>query len=454
MRGSRVDVPRVWSAPPPEEVVALKLFNLLRVRDRRLGGAAVGLLFAATLAGAGTTLTGAGTATALPGVTSQWVGAWAAAPAGAGAGSSRLGFTNQSVRMIVRTSVSGDAVRIRVSDAFGDRNVNVGHATIALPDTGTPEATDVDQGTIRELTFNGGSQSVLVLKGAQVLSDAVDLRVAALQELVVTLYFPAETGPATWHFSARTTSYVGAGDLAGTAGGAGFTINRTSWYFLAGVDVRSSTAIGAVSILGDSLVDGNQSTLGANKRWTDRLAERLVSERPFGPFQLGVLNQGLAGGQLGHDGTEVGAGFPELGLNGLARLYRDGFSQTGVRVVVVCLGINDVQISNDTAATIINGLKQISTQIRERGLVAVGCTITPFEGFSSWTPEKEATRVAVNDYLRQTADFHGVLDFDSVLRDPAAPSRIRADLASADFIHPNDAGYRAMADAIPLNLIQ
>lgn len=390
-------------------------------------------------------------ATAVPGSpAAQWVGAWAAAPTAAGGGSSKDGFTDQSVRMTVRASVGGDAVRIRVSDAFGDRPLTVGHATVALPDPATPERSDVKAGSVRELSFSGNA-SIVVPKGAQVLSDPVPFKVSALQELVVTLYLPIATGPSTWHWTSNSTTFVGAGDQAATPAGAGFTVTRASWYFLTGVDVQGRFGIGSFAILGDSLTDGNASTLDANRRWPDRLAERLVADHPFGPFQIGVLNLGLAGNEVLHDGSEIS--FNELGVNGLARLNRDAFAQSGVKVVAFCLSINDIHIFGEPAANLITGLKQAAAQIREQGLIPIGCTVTPFEGFSSWTPGKETIRQAVNAYVRDNHDFAGVLDFDRVLRDPAAPTKIRAEWDSGDHIHPTDAGYRAMADSIPLGLV-
>lgn len=380
----------------------------------------------------------------------DWVGTWAAAPAAAGAGSSRLGFVDQSVRMIVHTSVGGEAVRIRLSATFGDRPLVVGHATVALPETDTPELTDVEASTVRDLSF-GGARSVTVPRGGQVLSDPLTMTVGALQDLVLTLYFPVETGPSTWHFTARATSFVGTGDLAGDPGGAGFTITRTSWYFLTGVDVLNSKLPRSIAVLGDSITDGSQSTINGNRRWTNRLAERLVTERPLALRDFGVLNEGLAGNRVLLDGSDIN--FPELGVNGLARFHRDVFSQTGVRTVVVLLGINDIQITNAPADAVIAGLRQLVEQAQQNDVEVVVGTLLPFEGFPSWTPEKEATRQAVNAYIRGATDLDGVIDFDAVMRDPAQPTRLRPEWDSGDHIHPNDAGYRAMGDAVPLALL-
>lgn len=409
------------------------------------------ILAALSVLALSTTLVGASAGNANAPSEAEWVGTWTAAPAAAGAGSSALGFTNQSVRMIVHTSVGGEGLRIRISDTFGDRGLQVGHATVALPDTSTPALTDVDAATIHELTF-GGSSSVVVRKGAQVLSDPVTMAVPALGDLVVTLFFPVATGPSTWHFHARATSYVGDGDLAATAAGAGFTITRTSWYFLTAVDVLDRHSDGAVVVLGDSIAEGFSTPLNGNKRWPNLLADRLITGEPDDLRDLGVLNEALLGNQVNHDGSEIG--FNELGVNALARLHRDVLSQTGARTLILALGINDIQGPNDPAATIIAGLRQIAEQTHEDGMTVIATTITPFEGFRNWTAEKEATRQAVNAFLRGSDDFDGLIDFDALLRDPDQPSKLRADWDSGDHLHPNEAGHHAMAEFVPLPLLR
>lgn len=381
----------------------------------------------------------------------RWVGTWSAGQSVPGPGNPLpfAGFNNQSVRMIVRTSISGESVRIRLANTFGDRHLTVGHATVALTEPDTPDRNDVDAATIRELRF-GGEASVLVPKGSEALSDEVPMAVPARQELVVTLYLPTPTGPPTFHNVGSAFIYVGAGDQTTTAAGTGFTGLRTNLYFLEGVDVLTRRALGSVVALGDSITDGAFSTFNGYTRWTDRLVDRLQAERPLGPIEIGVLNQGIGGNQLAHDGSEVGAGSPALGVSGLARLDWDVFGQPGVVGSFVCLGINDIHLSGDQPERIIAGLRQVAAQLRAKGLVTVGCTITPFEGFVNWTPAGEVIRQAVNEYLRTTNDFHAVVDFDAVMRDPAQPSRLRPEFDSGDHIHPNPAGYTAMGDAISL----
>ncbi len=404
-----------------------------------------GVVLAATLA----LLAGPGGG-ATAGTKDAWVGSWSAAPTGAGAGLSGTGFADQTIRMIVHTSVGGSAARIRLSNTFGTGAVTIGHATLARPDAATPALTDVLPASVAELTFNG-APGITIPKGGQVVSDPLPVAVPELSDLVVSIYLPVATGPATWHWTARQAAYYGAGDTAAEPTGATLTGTRNSWFFLTGVDVLSRRSPGAVAVLGDSITDGSQSTINGNARWTDRLAARLLAgHAPHS--EVGVLNQGLAGNTVNRDGTEIG--YAELGVNGLARLQRDVLSQTGVRTLVLMLGINDIQIHGDAPDKIIGGLRQLIAQARIAGLDVVVSTVTPFEGFSSWTPEKEQTRLAVNEWLRtHRAEYSGLVDFDELRRDPAAPSKLRAEWDSGDHIHPNDAGYQAMADFVPLWLV-
>ncbi|MEU5790247.1 SGNH/GDSL hydrolase family protein [Micromonospora purpureochromogenes] len=393
----------------------------------------------------------------------EWAGSWAAAVTrGNTVGLTNTGLNNQSIRMIVHTSVGGDRLRVRLTNLYGEQAVKVGHATVARPNTGTPDdRSDIDAGTLRELTF-GGATSATINKGAELLSDPLDFAVREQEDLVVTLHFPVLTGPVTFHGQSKVTNFIGATDLTTAADGAGFTIRpNCCWMFLSGLDVERRHTPGSIVVLGDSIGDGNGSTVNANKRWPDLLADRLVDARPE-VRTPGVLNLSLAGNRLNHEGPEPGAGgFPgyhELGPNALARLNEDVFPQTGVKTVVTHLGINDIWMSGDSAEQIIAALRQVNQQVKARGLRSLAATLTPYEGLGNpgvWTPEKDATRQAVNSWLRGAGahEFDGVLDFDAVLRDPAQPGRLLPAYDSGDHIHPNDAGNQAMADAVPLRLL-
>ncbi len=413
---------------------------------------------AMSLAGSGLALSGVFAADApAPTAGPQWVGSWAAAVTHAEpAGFTNAGLTDQTARFVVRPSAGGDRIRVRLSNLYGEQAVQVGAATVALPNTATPAESDIDPATLHTLTF-GGSATARMNKGGELLSDPVDLPVGDLGSLVITLYFPTATGPVTWHASSRQNSFYGSGDLTADAGGTGFTVTRACcWLFVSGVDVQTARSNGSVVVLGDSIVDGIGSSISGNNRWTDQLAERLLADARGGV--PGVLNVGLAGSRLNHDGPEPGdAGFPgfqQLGVNAMARLDEDVFSQTRPTALITNLGVNDIWMNKETAGQVIASLRQINAQAEEHGLKSFASTITPFEGLAgdgAWTPEKEAVRQAVNAYLRGSTEFDGLVDFDAVLRDPAHPSRLLAGYDSGDHIHPNEAGYQAMADAVPVN---
>jgi lysophospholipase L1-like esterase len=366
--------------------------------------------------------------------------------------------------MIVHLSVGGQRLRVRLSHVLGERAMTIGAASVALPDLNTARQWDFVAATKRDLTF-GGRTSATMLKGQELLSDPVDLRVGDGEDLIVTLFSPTSSGPLSWHATSQQESVTGPGDLSEDAVGNGFTTRRNCcWVALSGVDVLRRKAAGSIVVLGDSLADGNGTTLDANKRWPDLLAQRLLNTQHNGKVPA-VLNAGLSGNRLNHEGTEPGAGgfpgFVQLGTNAGARLDQDVFSQPGVRTVVFDLGIDDIWMNGDSPDAIINAIRQAAAQVRERGLRFVAATLAPYEGFEvapgtaagEWTPAKEATRTAVNAYLRSSHEFDGMIDFDAVLRDPANPSRLRSEFDSGDHLHPNDAGNQAMANAVPRRLV-
>ncbi|RKE00401.1 lysophospholipase L1-like esterase [Catellatospora citrea] len=415
----------------------------MMIKRSRAVAALAGLCLVAT-----TLVAAAGPASG--GLPPRWVGSWGTAltaPSLANTGSSLNGFTDQSIRQLVRISLGGQKVRLRFTNAYGTGPLTIGRASVGLPVTaGSPT---LQPGSIRQVTFGGGTSTV-VYKGAEVISDPVDLPVSTLQELAVTLYLPTPTGATSWHWTARQTSYIYAGDKADTADGSGQTAAYNHFYYLAGVEVFTPTGLGTVVVLGDSISDGSGATLNANTRWPDYLAGRVTGTWPA-LGDPGVLNVSLAGNQVTRDGLTLNS--PALGDSALARLDDDVFSQPGVRTVIVELGINDVHLSGYPADRIIGGLRQLAVQAKDRGVRVVVATLGPFEGYSSWTPEKEAVRQAVNTWLRGDNEFDALLDFDKVLRDPAAPSKVLPAYDSGDHIHPNDTGAQALAAAVPLWLL-
>jgi lysophospholipase L1-like esterase len=279
--------------------------------------------------------------------------------------------------------------------------------------------------------------------------------VPALSDLAVSLYLPGPTGQATWHAAALATNYVsGPGDLTAAADmPADHTV--TSWFYLTDVEVRESKDASAVITFGDSITDGTRSTPDTNHRWPNLLAERLAQHHA----KLSVVDQGIAGNRVLHD---------LVGPNALARFDRDVLAQAGAAYVTVLLGINDIgDISRlpavaqagrapqpVTAEEIIAGHLQMIMRAHQQGLKIIGCTLTPFEGAAYFSPEGETKRQSVNKFIRTGGAYDGVIDFDAVVRDPEHPARFLAMYDSGDHLHPNDAGYKAMADTIDLSLFK
>ena len=388
----------------------------------------------------------------------HWVVTWGASPAPqlpdqAEMRAAKLEFENQTIREIVHASIGSDTVRVRLSNAYGKQTVEIGGVHIALRE----KASAIVAGSDRALTFSGRS-TVSIPPDALVLSDPVKLSVPAAVDIAISIYLPKRTDGTGIHYSAQQTSYVGQGDLTGsTAMPEPTTI--TSWVFLTGLDVLAPEPASAVVAFGDSITDGARSTVDANRRWPDILAARLLARR--GGNKIGVLDAGIGGNRILHDP----ASNVRFGVNALARFDRDVLAQPGVKYVIVLEGINDLghagssapALETVSAEDIIAGLKQMIERAHERGLKIFGATMTPFEGtvFQGYfTPEKEAQRKAVNEWIRTARAFDGVIDFDKAIRDPSHPDRILPAFDSGDHLHPGDAGYKAMGDAVDLSLFR
>ncbi|MFC0115648.1 SGNH/GDSL hydrolase family protein [Kibdelosporangium aridum] len=394
---------------------------------------AVGMAAAATI---GLVATSSGAQT--PG---GWVGTWAASPA-SGVPNTENGYPNFSIRNVVHTSVGGGTVRVRLSNAFGTKPLQLGQVTVAVAvEPNSPRAVP---GTVRTLKF-GGSQTITVPPGAEVLTDAAVLRVPEDSDLLVTTYVPTPSGPVTYHPAALQTSFFNrTGNFTTDESGTPYNERTNVWHYVSGVDVQGSTATASVVTLGDSITDGVGSTAGANRRWPDVLADRLKASKR----RLGVLNAGISGNRLLLDGTD-------FGRNALARLDEDVLSLGGVRTLIVLEGINDIQQTphQTDPEQIINAYKQIIAQAKARGIRVIGGTITPFKGWRVWNETLEATRQAVNTFIRPGGAFDGVIDFDAAIRDTQDPLRMKPEFDTGDHLHPNDAGLRAMGEAVPLALL-
>ncbi|MEK2475606.1 SGNH/GDSL hydrolase family protein [Streptomyces noursei] len=384
---------------------------------------------------------------AAPAVSGQWVGTWSAAVAAAEPGT-QDGYAQMSIRNVVHTSVGGSSARIRLSNLYGTRPLPFSHASLALSaGSGGPMAT---AGSMRRLTFEG-KPSVTIPVGGEITSDPVRLAVPGNADLLVTMYSPAPSGPATYHPYARQTSYLARGDHTEDAAGTAYTEQSPYWRYLTGVDVLSTRARGAVVAVGDSITDGITSTPGANHRWTDFLAARLRDE-PGAP-RYGVLNTGISGNRLLTDSNRLS---PTNGPSLLSRLDRDVLSRTGVRAVVVEIGINDLfktprQLDPEK---VVAGMREVVQRAHARGLRVTGSTLTPFGGHRGYSHQLNAVRERVNHLIRSGGVYDEVVDFDRALRDPAHPLRLLPAYDSGDHLHPSDAGYRAMADAVDVDQLR
>jgi lysophospholipase L1-like esterase len=367
--------------------------------------------------------------------------------------SAHLVFSNQTLREIVHVSVGSDMLRVRLSNIYGASAVEIGDAHIALQTS----ASSIDLTTDRALTFSGQTD-VIIPPNAELLSDPLPFNVQPATNLVISLYIPGSANGAGIHYLGEQTNYLGAGDQTSAA-----SITKSTsvsfWAFLAGVDVTSTDpGSGTVVAFGDSITDGYQSTSGANHRWPDFLAARLLTA---GIESTGVANAGISGNRILHDAVSIANG-----PNALSRLGHAVLDQPGAKYVIILLGINDIGQPGSTSAPaseavtsdqVIAGLEQLANRAHERGLKVYGCTIMPFAVYPTvgwYTPDKDAERQAVNTWIRRGVAYDAVIDFDLVMRDPANPDQLLPAYDSGDHLHPNDLGYQTMANAIDLTLFR
>ncbi|GAB4079807.1 SGNH/GDSL hydrolase family protein [Modestobacter muralis] len=422
-------------------------------RFRRLRAAALG---SALLVALPLTAVTAAEATGAPPTSSPaapgWVNGWQGSPTAGGTFDpascpADTGLEDQTVRNIVPVSTSGSTVRIRVSNAFGEAPLRVGAASVAVAGAGAAVA----PGTLRPVLFSG-RPDVLVAQGGEALSDPVRLDVTALQRLSVSVFLPEATGPATQHNNSRETNYLGSSDRTGDPTATQFDRPISCWLFASGVDVLPGrSVVGTVVALGDSITDGDQSTVDADQRYPDWLARRFAA---VPGRTLAVSNAGIGGNELLYDRV------PELfGVSAPARLPRDVLTQAGVRAVILTEGINDIGAENARAEDVIAVYQQLITQVHAAGLPIYGGTLVPFGGSNAvygggyGTPAADAQRRLVNDWIRSSGAFDGVIDFDAALRDPADTSRLLPVYDSGDHLHPSDAGYRRMAETVDLGML-
>lgn len=364
---------------------------------------------------------------------------------GAGGGRGRLALNNQTLRQIVHTSIGGDRLRVVLTNAFGTAPLTLDAAFVSLRGA---EGGLAPGG--KSLLF-GGRPTTTIPAGAVMISDPVDLKLPAFADLSIDIHVPGDvtggTSPVTMHATGLQTNYVSApGNTVGQPDMPGATTMQ-SVYFLARVEVAAPAQAMAIAAFGDSITDGSRSTPNTNHRWPDHLAQRLAKQSPG---RYAVVNAAIAGNRLLSEST---AGF---GINALARFDRDVLVLPNVSHVIVMEGINDIGGARENAtpgaADLIAVHQQLIERAHAKGLKAIGATLTPFEGAAYFTQEGEAKRKAVNDWIRTSKAYDGVIDFDAAVRDASQPTKFLPSFDSGDHLHPGDAGYEAMANAIDLKL--
>ncbi len=380
--------------------------------------------------------------------TQRWVGAWSSAQLAPDAKNSLApeDYPNATLRQVVRVSIGGDTLRVKLSNLFGTQPLTIDAARIAV--SAAAATARIDPATDRPLTFSASAR-VIIPAGGETWSDPVKLKVEPLAHLAISLHYPAAPTVQTGHPGSRATSYVLTGDhTAATDLPGAKTADR--WFQIAGVDVGSEKA-SAIVAFGDSITDGYGVQPNTNLRWTDGLIERLKGRN------IAVLNLGIGGNRVLADG---------LGPSGVSRFDRDVLSQSGVTHFVILEGVNDLGVLNrdqsqDAAANarmaqdLINAYAGMVAKARAKGIKAIGATILPYSGSAYYHPpaEAEAARQTINAWIRAPGNFDAVIDWDAVLRDPARPTYLLPAYDN-DGLHPNMAGYKAMADAIPLSLFE
>ena len=373
----------------------------------------------------------------------QWVGTWASAPlldAHAKPADELFG-TGATLREVVHVSMGGETVRVRFSNLYGTKPLVIGAAQIAQSAKGAA----IVAGSGTPVTFHGQT-TVTIPPGALAVSDGVAFKLAPLSDLAVSFYLPSPSGPVTEHQLGSSTSFYAPGNLV-----ANDTLDSpttvTSWYYLNGVDTLAPGDAGAVITIGDSITDGAKSTIDTNQRWPDELARRMQADPKY--RKLSVLNEGISGNKILLDGA---------GPNALARFDRDILAQSGAKYLLILEGINDigrlhaVPDAGLTAGDLIFAFDQMIQRAHAHGIAVIGCTMTPYHGAGYSTENGEAIRKTVNQWIRSSGAFDGVVDFEAVVRDPEHPDTFLPADDPGDHLHPNDAGYKAMGDAIDLKL--
>jgi lysophospholipase L1-like esterase len=374
----------------------------------------------------------------------HWVGTWATAPMAAPNETTQFGSADMTLREIVHVSIGGPTVRVILTNEFGLEPLIIGAANVAL----SAGHGDVVLSSANALTFSG-RPGITIPPGALIVSDPVNLKLPAAADIAVSIFLPTQPiRQVSQHSFADQTSYTTTGNEVGLKTLPSPTPIYT-WPFLKGIDVRANGNSASIVTLGDSITDGAHSTRDANARWPDVLARRLQSNKKTS--SLGVLNEGIGGNRILFDHT---------GPSALARFDRDVLAQAGVKYLIIMEGINDIGNATSptnphdpvTAEDLIAGLSQLATRAHTHGIKVYGATLTPYVGAKYQSPAGETIRQTLNNWIRTTNQFDGVIDFDKTTTDLTHPGMFQVLDDSGDHLHPGDAGYKSMGDSIDLKL--
>jgi lysophospholipase L1-like esterase len=373
----------------------------------------------------------------------KWVDAWAVSylPTTVnGTPQAVPAFSNQTLRLSLFVKLGGTALRVKLSNRFSTQPLVIGDAHVALRQ-GTRGAEIVPE-TDHALTFDG-ARTLKLEPGKEIWSDPVDLAVKQHEDLTVSLFLPETTKPEAFHPVGLKTQYIVAGDHCGDAAfvPAGLGSRTTMYFFLSDVQVMAPAKTRVIVALGDSITDGAASANDANGSWPDVLSKRLPALPDGTP--VCVINMGIGSNRLLTSDA--------AGPAGVKRLEDDVLSRPNVSHLILLEGINDISYEQVPAEKLIAACEEVIEKAHAKGIKVFGATLLPIQNSRKDTPANEATRQAVNKWIREAHRFDAVLDFEKVVQDPQNPLRIRKDL-TGDYVHPNTEGYRLLAESVPLDL--
>lgn len=391
--------------------------------------------------------------TAQTNTSKKWVGTWASSqmiPNGDGL-IPNSHSKNVTIRQVFRISAGGDKFRLKLSNAHGNGPLEFKDVVLSIPKDIITSEIDIQK--LVRVRFNNKNK-VIIPAGAEYFSDPIDIKLAPLSFVSISMYLPEIGSPQTGHPGSRNTTH--------------FTLDNHStkqfipeaktldrWFYIAGFDVFAPKNNASIVTLGDSITDGYGVKPGKNGRWTDRFAERLQALPS--KSHLSVLNHGIGGGRVLKYGN---------GPSAVARFERDVLSQTGVKYLVILKGVNDLgnlakNIDDDTVTLngFIEEMKDAYTQMtlraREKGIIVIGATILPYEGAAYYNPKTgEIARQEINKWIRTSSNYDAIIDFDKIMADPQNPKRLNPLYDCGDHLHPSLDGYKHMGNMVNLNLFR